>query len=66
MVQKDYFVFETIRDQNKQVICHYLTVIGTIKEDGLVRLCMDLRKDGDDKTVFCATPSVTKTVRFNC
>ncbi len=52
MAVKDYFAFETIRDHDKNIICYYVTVIGTIEEDGVVHMRSDMGKDGNEKMAF--------------
>lgn len=52
MASKDYFLFESIRDQGHNVVCYYVTVIGTIEHDGIVHLRTDLGKDKDEKMAF--------------
>lgn len=49
---KDYFAFETIRDTEQKVICYYVTMIGTIEEDGIVHLRTDLGEHQDQKMAF--------------
>lgn len=52
MAGRDYFSFETIRDHDKNIICYYVTMIGTIEEDGAVHMRTDLGKEGDEKMAF--------------
>ncbi len=52
MAAKDYFLFETIRDQHREIVCYYVTVIGTIEHDGIVHLRTDLGKDKSEKMAF--------------
>lgn len=52
MSVRDYFSFETIRDAEKNVVCHFVTMIGTIEEGGLVRIRTDLGKEGAEKMAF--------------
>ena len=39
---KDYFAFETIRDAEQKIVCYYVTMIGTIEEEGIVHIRTDL------------------------
>ena len=52
MAVRDYFSFETIRDHEKNVICYYITMIGTIEGDGIVHMRTDLGKDNNEKMAF--------------
>jgi hypothetical protein len=52
MAGRDYFSFETIRDHDRNIICYYVTMIGTIEEDGIVHMRTDLGKDGSEKMAF--------------
>ncbi len=52
MAVKDYFAFETMRDHDKNIICYYVTIIGTIEEDGVVHMRSDMGKDGNEKMAF--------------
>lgn len=49
---KDYFSFETIRDHDAQIICYYVTMIGTIEEEGVVHIRTDLGENNDQKMAF--------------
>lgn len=49
---RDYFSFETIRDKEKSVVCYYVTAIGTIEANGLVRMRDDLGEEKDRKMAF--------------
>lgn len=49
---KDYFSFETIRDTEGNVICYFVTAIGTIEQDGLAKIRTDLGTSGDQKMAF--------------
>lgn len=49
---RDYFSFETIRDHDRNVICYFITVIGTIEKDGVPHLKTDLGEDGNQKMAF--------------
>ena len=49
---KDYFSFESIRDQNGEVICYHVTMIGTIEADGVARMRTDLGTEQDKKMAF--------------
>lgn len=52
MAAKDYFSFETIRDNEKNVICYYITVIGTIEQDGTAHMRTDLSASGEGRMAF--------------
>ena len=52
MGPRDYFTFETIRDHEHNVVCYYVTAIGTIEEDGAVHLRGDMGPDKDEKMAF--------------
>lgn len=52
MGNKDYFSFETIRDHDKNVICYYVTMIGTIEGEGIVHMRTDLGRDNNEKMAF--------------
>ena len=49
---KDYFSFESIRDNSGEVICYHVTMIGTIEKEGLARIRTDLGNEGDKKMAF--------------
>ncbi|MCH3961701.1 MAG: hypothetical protein LKF53_07010 [Solobacterium sp.] len=49
---RDYFSFETIRDHERNVICYFITAIGTIEKDGVPHLKTDLGEDGNQKMAF--------------
>lgn len=49
---KDYFAFETIRDKEQKVVCYFVTMIGTIEEEGIVHLRTDLGENHDQKMAF--------------
>ncbi len=49
---KDYFSFETIRDHEQRIVCYYVTVIGTIEEEGVVHIRTDLGENQDQKMSF--------------
>ncbi len=49
---RDYFSFETIRDHERNVICYFITVIGTIEHDGVPHIKTGLGEDGDKKMAF--------------
>lgn len=49
---KDYFAFETIRDREQKIVCYYVTMIGTIEEDGIVHIRTDLGENHDQKMAF--------------
>lgn len=49
---RDYFSLETIRDHERNVICYFITVIGTIEKDGVPHLKTDLGDDGTKKMAF--------------
>lgn len=49
---RDYFSFDTIRDHSGEVICYYITVIGTIESGGTARMRTDLKADGSGKMAF--------------
>lgn len=49
---KDYFAFETIRDQEQRIVCYYVTMIGTIEEDGIVHIRTDLGENKNQKMAF--------------
>lgn len=51
-VYHDYFSFETIRDKNHEVVCYYVTMIGTIEHDGIVHMRDDLGEDHNQKMAF--------------
>lgn len=51
-VYHDYFSFETIRDKEKNVVCYFVTMIGTIEHDGVVHLRDDLGENHDQKMAF--------------
>lgn len=52
MANRDYFSFETIRDHDRNVICYYVTMIGTIENDGIVHMRTDLGREGNEKMAF--------------
>lgn len=52
MASKDYFSFETIRDHERNVICYYVTMIGTIEADGVCRIRTDLGRENNEKMAF--------------
>ena len=52
MGPRDYFTYETIRDHEHNVVCYYVTAIGTIEEDGAVHLRGDMGPDKDEKMAF--------------
>ena len=49
---KDYFAFETIRDHEQKIVCYYVTMIGTIEDEGIVHLRNDLGENEDQKMAF--------------
>lgn len=49
---RDYFSFETIRDHDRNVICYFITAIGTIEKDGVPHLRTDLGEDENQKMAF--------------
>ncbi len=49
---KDYFSFDTIRDSDGNIVCYYITVIGTIEQDGVAKVRTDLKGDGTGKMAF--------------
>ncbi len=49
---RDYFAFETIRDREQNVICYYVTMIGTIEDEGIVRMRTDFGENEDQKMAF--------------
>ena len=51
-MSKDYFSFDTIRDQDGNIVCYYVTVIGTIEQDGVAKVRTDLKSDGSGKMAF--------------
>lgn len=52
MAGRDYFSFETIRDHDKNVICYYVTMIGTIEAEGVVHMRTDLGRDNNERMAF--------------
>jgi hypothetical protein len=51
-VYRDYFSFETIRDKDRNVVCYFVTMIGTIEHDGLIHIRDDLGTTRDQKMAF--------------
>ncbi len=49
---KDYFAFETIRDKEQNIVCFYVTMIGTIEEEGIVHIRTDLGENQNQKMAF--------------
>ena len=49
---KDYFAFETIRDAEQKIVCYYVTMIGTIEEEGIVHIRTDLGENQNQKMAF--------------
>lgn len=49
---RDYFSFETIRDSERNVICYFITVIGTIERNGVPHMRTDLGEDANKKMAF--------------
>ena len=49
---RDYFSFESIRDQNGTVVCYHITMIGTIERDGVARIRSDFGTEQDKKMAF--------------
>ncbi len=49
---RDYFSFETIRDKNSEIICYHVTMIGTIENEGDIRIRNDMGENQDKTRVF--------------
>ncbi len=49
---KDFFSFESIRDKEGNVICYHISMIGTLEQDGMIRMRTDLGESQDQKMAF--------------
>ncbi len=49
---KDFFSFESIRDKEGNVICYHVSMIGTLEQEGMIRMRTDLGENGDQKMAF--------------